>query len=862
MNSNGSNNSSNRPEPKDGNMYVFTSNAFESLARMAFFSAAIYGTVLLVIAFAASLLLRRAAAATRHRLWSATFLALLLLPLLSMMLPALLVPIDVEPVLQYSDAMFGPSVRKQVVRFVDDKTQSVSRPVEKSVTASLTPNSQGTPLETLRSSSSRFPGLSFAQFAALTWAFVAAILLAGIVYGARQTRCYARRSRPIIDDDVCRQFDDLCRQLKVNRPVRLLESTENVIPMTWGILHPAVLLPTEARMWSPDLRRAVLLHELFHVQRNDIAVQLLGRVVCTLYWFHPLAWVALQKLRVEREQACDDAVLCVGERASDYASRLLEIARLCSRKRPFSLAVGFIQGGKLERRVRALLDASRIHAPTKPRFVYLITTLMLALTCTMVFVRPLLLASQEVKRNRYGRPYHIIRKDGLLVHLVKMVDTAGNPIVGATVIYPSLGYESGASAMWDKDWQQTFTTDEQGVAVIKAPDVADYADDGYGGIIGLLFDVRHSDHPTTRVSDRLLDDTAPIVLEETLRVGIRAICDGADEPVTSDLFVQTSGNSFVKWSLKGGVLQSNALSATDAYAGRYLRVVYAPSGKSAWYSELIDLQDYAKDGTAHITANLFPGVRVEGQLSDNVPRPITGGRVSVVIADGPNDSRWDWQDMAEIREDGTFAFESLPRDTNLQLVALCDGWISRSTSEAEAKFYAKEYGLTIFSSPFHDVTRITPRLFRLDGEVVKPVLAMEPTATCEVIVEDEDGKPIEGADVNINPAVGWYQGGLGVLGMWKSQLTWLKNVDKMMGMSNRDFMDHWRDMRPQYIVVTDAEGRAVLHSLPQGNLYCDIYLEDYEVVPKGDEKPERYRTVVKTNADRTAKLSIMLRKRR
>lgn len=107
-----------------------------------------------------------------------------------------------------------------------------------------------------------------------------------------------------------------------------------------------------ARHDDEAARALVRLHEGRHVARCDGAWFLFARLVAALVWPTPLAWFALRRLRRESERAADDAVLCAGVRASDYAAQLLARAT-----RPAALPVPAMagRGSALSERVEALL---------------------------------------------------------------------------------------------------------------------------------------------------------------------------------------------------------------------------------------------------------------------------------------------------------------------------------------------------------------------------------------------------------------------------------------------------------------------------------------------------------------------------
>ncbi len=158
-------------------------------------------------------------------------------------------------------------------------------------------------------------------------------------------------------------FDLLRERLSVRRPVSLRIGTTATTPMTWGLVRPTIVLPRGAESWSADLLTVVLAHELEHVRRRDTIAQLVAQVTLALFWFDPLVWLAAGRMRLEREFACDDAVLATGVAPWTYAEHLLTIARRLrdagDPPTPHTFAAITGEGPlEIEMRVRALLDSS------------------------------------------------------------------------------------------------------------------------------------------------------------------------------------------------------------------------------------------------------------------------------------------------------------------------------------------------------------------------------------------------------------------------------------------------------------------------------------------------------------------------
>lgn len=289
-----------------------------------FLDATVKGTVLLLGAFLAARLLRSRPAAVRHLVWAAALTGLLCLPVLSGVLPRIEVP-GLPRIMADTGVESSPAAAAAPPGMSAAAGEG-SREVAGSVGGTATSGGG--------SHDASSPGLlglldrvSPASLLAGLWLLGLSLVLARAALGRLRIGWLARSAERVRDGPWPRTRDRLVRQLGLSREVTLLQGPVSTVPMTWGVLRPCILLPDEAHDWTERCRRNVLLHELAHVRRGDYLMRLVGRAVVALYWFHPLAWIALRRMRREQEQACDDYVLRAGVRPSEYAGQLVRLAR-------------------------------------------------------------------------------------------------------------------------------------------------------------------------------------------------------------------------------------------------------------------------------------------------------------------------------------------------------------------------------------------------------------------------------------------------------------------------------------------------------------------------------------------------------
>ncbi len=178
------------------------------------------------------------------------------------------------------------------------------------------------------------------------------------------------------------------------------------VPATIGFFKPIILIPLASiNNLSSHQLEAIILHELFHVKRNDYIVNLIISVIETVLFFNPFVMLLSKVIKRERENCCDDFVLQYQYDPHTYAAALLQLeeARITSIK----LAMGAVSGKQqLLSRIKRITNDKNITLQFNygQKIIALIT--ITGIICSFAWLtpenkRPLLLhKNQDISLNK------------------------------------------------------------------------------------------------------------------------------------------------------------------------------------------------------------------------------------------------------------------------------------------------------------------------------------------------------------------------------------------------------------------------------------------------------------------------------
>ena len=95
------------------------------------------------------------------------------------------------------------------------------------------------------------------------------------------------------------------KSLNIKRNIQIYIADFEVSPFTTGVFNPIIVIPAVAELYELDL---IILHELYHIKKNDSLIRFLRLIAVGIYWFNPLMFILDSYLDTACEFACDEFV--------------------------------------------------------------------------------------------------------------------------------------------------------------------------------------------------------------------------------------------------------------------------------------------------------------------------------------------------------------------------------------------------------------------------------------------------------------------------------------------------------------------------------------------------------------------------
>jgi len=622
---------------------------------------------------------------------------------------------------------------------------------------------------------------------------------------------------------LCTLVKQTQKRLSVRKAIAIKVSETVASPFVCGLWKPTLILPkTLVQQLSENQLAALLNHELAHLRQHDLIWCVAWRWMKAICWFHPLVWPIPAAHNLACEQEADRIAAGQLEDKDSYAALLAQLALRVLALPAVETRLTLNGSSQITRRLNHLRHRgaaawNRKHSAAGAGLVGLLflTTAGCNFTCSN-HLRPITPASVEFKKT-----------------LVVIQDENGQPIEGATVVPTGFRVKGihGADAYgWNKKLfgdPEKAVTDYEGKAYLKYPVEGIPEEKEFTG--KLILAVSHPEFASVFIQSYSVDSPEkPIQLVRGIHMEVSGYYGSDHQPVTDLIPNLTEEVPQGDWQkMDKGVFAYNKLSP----GGHLLQLMGRLSSGEIVYNETFPFT--AENGKEYNFAlEMKPGIRLEGRIDDQVPRPVKNGRVMIDVrpkeypalnviedyyaADQKYGGRRFWHSYRPINEDGTFVFESVPPGT-VDVVVLGDGFASKTIGQLQNRVNG------VLVKP---VTAIIPQAFPLVSPATKIEVTTEPTATLEFTATTKSGGPIEGVWVGMYPSA---------FRMW-GPFGWMKNSSE----------DPYREIPhlsdPIFSGKTDKKGKLVLINIPAETHGMEVEHPQFQV-PLQDVKGWRDRHV-------------------
>ncbi len=219
---------------------------------------------------------------------------------------------------------------------------------------------------------------------ALVW--LAGFLSVLIVWTSRWLRISSatRQARPLSDGREATTLRRIEQAFGVQKPIALLQSRISLEPGVFGIMQPVLVWPEGISTHLHDAHlEAIIAHEVWHIRRRDNLFAALHMFVESVFWFYPLVWWLGARLIDERERACDEEVVALGNDRQIYAESILKVCEFCLGS-PLPCVSG-VTGADLKKRMVHIMNDRILHKLDLARKSVLTAAAALAITAPVLF---------------------------------------------------------------------------------------------------------------------------------------------------------------------------------------------------------------------------------------------------------------------------------------------------------------------------------------------------------------------------------------------------------------------------------------------------------------------------------------------
>ncbi len=326
--------------------------------------------VLAGIIYLLTLCLRRLSATVRFWLWMLVPLRLLVMPMITVRLPLLPAPTqletaNIEPVPAEMVIMEHPAIRGIETAPVAEEFEQVSTASEKEYLDRTPVWPNGWTL------------LMFGWMLGVTFWFIR------LIRGWCRVRHIASSAVEVSEDKVLALTRIAATMLGLRLMPRILVTEVGVSPFLFGVLRPVLVIPSGlVSKVGDEVLLTVCAHEFAHLRRRDPLVGWILAICEVIYFFHPVVYFVKHRILFERERACDDWVIANCEaRRSIYANALISAAEVCQTFSTKMEPVGVVAESFGELKKRLIAIGSNLRPRAQLSMTALILLVIIGVIC-------------------------------------------------------------------------------------------------------------------------------------------------------------------------------------------------------------------------------------------------------------------------------------------------------------------------------------------------------------------------------------------------------------------------------------------------------------------------------------------------